>query len=190
MKYFFSLFFFLLTGCQFIGTIGNGIHRLYSIVADDRTASDDWSDVQINLAVRDSLGKRQFALMIDIEVTVFEGAVLLTGTVPNGDVLNEVMEATWAVPGVRKVYNYVRIDSAPKLLDTTAEAAKAAQIKARLGLTAGIDSANYKLILENGTVYLMGICAGSEEYQKVETILKDTEGVDKIIYLMRLPIEE
>lgn len=190
MRYFSLLLLFFLTGCQFIGMITDGAHRLYSIVADDRTASDDWSDVQINLAVRDSLGKRQLSLMIDIEVTVFEGAVLLTGTVPNTDVLNEVMEATWTVSGVRKVYNYVRIDSSPKLLDTTAEAAKAAQIKTQLALTAGINSVNYKLILENGTVYLMGICASAEEYQKVEAILKDTEGVDKIIYLMRLPIEE
>ena len=190
MKYLSLVLLFLLGGCQFIGTVTNGVQRLYSMVADDRTASDDWSDVQINLAVRDSLGHRQFALMIDIEVTVFEGSVLLTGTVPNGDILNEVMEATWAVSGVRKVYNYIRIDSSPKLLDTASEAAKAAQIKTRLTLTAGINSANYKIILENGTIYLMGICAGPEEYQKVEAVLKDTEGVEKIIYLMRLPIEE
>ena len=190
MKYALLIFCFLLAGCQLIGTIGNGVHRLYAIVADDRTTADDWSDVQINLAVRDSLGHRKAALMIDVEVTVFEGAVLLTGAVPSGDVLNEIMEATWSVPGVRKVYNYVRVDSSPKLLDTTAEAAKAAQIKTQLALTTGIQSANYKLILENGTIYLMGICAGPEEYQKVEAVLKNTEGVDKIIYLMRLPIEE
>ena len=33
-------------------------------------------------------------------------------------------------------------------------------------------------------------CAGEEEYQRVQAVLKDTDGVDKIIYLMRLPIEE
>jgi len=181
--------FFLLGGCQFIGTIANGLHRVYSMAADDRVTADDWSDVQINMAVRNALGQKKAALMIDVEVTVFEGTVLLTGTVPRAEVLNEILSATWSVSGVKKVYNYVRADTTPKLLNTASEAAKAAQIKTRLALTAGIDSANYKLILENGTVYLMGICAGEEEYAKVLAVLKDTEGVDKIIYLMRLPIE-
>ena len=182
--------FLLLCGCQFIGTLTNGAHRVYSMAADDRVASDDWSDVGINMAVRNALGEKKAALMIDVEVTVFEGAVLLTGTVPKAEVVNEILAATWSVKGVKKVYNYVRVDDAPKLTDTAAEAAKAAQIKTRLGFTAGINSANYKLVLENKTVYLMGICAGEEEYQKVMAVLKDIDGVDKVIYLMRLPIDE
>ena len=152
MKKWILPFILLLSGCQLAGTIVNGGHRLYSIIADDRSSTDDWSDIQVNLAVRDALGKRKAALMIDVEVTVFEGNVLLTGTVPNGDVLNDIMTAVWSVPGVRKVYNYVRVDEAPKLIDTATEAARAAQIKAKLGLTDGINAANYKLILENGTV--------------------------------------
>lgn len=184
------LFFcLLLCGCQFAGTIVNGLHRVYTMAADDRVAADDWADVGINMAVRDALGKKKATLLIDVEVTVFEGAVLLTGTVPKAEVVNEIMEATWSVDGVKKVYNYVRVDDTPKIIDTTAEAAKATQIKAQLAITAGINSSNYKLVLENKTVYLMGICAGEEEYKKVEAVLKDTDGVDKIIYLMRLPIE-
>ncbi|MDY6407241.1 MAG: BON domain-containing protein [Pseudomonadota bacterium] len=182
--------FLFLGGCQLIGTLSNGLHRIYSMVADDRVASDDWSDVGINMAVRDALGRKKAALMIDVEVTVFEGSVLLTGTVPRAEVVNEILSATWSVEGVKKVYNYVRVDTTPQMTDTATEAAKATQIKTRLALTAGINSANYKLVLENKTIYLMGICAGEEEYRKVEAVLKDTDGVDKIIYLMRLPIEE
>ena len=64
-----------LAGCQFFGTIANGAHRLYSIVADDRSSSDDWSDVGINMAVREALARRKGTLVIDVEVTVFEGEV-------------------------------------------------------------------------------------------------------------------
>ena len=179
-----------LSGCQFMGMISNGAHRLYSMVADDRSASDDWSDVQINMAVRDALGKCKASLMIDIEVTVFEGEVLLTGAIPNADMLNEVMTQVWSVPGVRKVYNYIRIDATPSLHDVTLEAAVAAEIKAKLAVTSGIDSPNYKLVLENGTAYLMGIYADDAEYRCVEAVLRTTDGVDKIISLMHLPIED
>ena len=90
---------------------------------------------------------------------------------------------------MRKIYNYVRIDDMPTIRDATAEAAVAAEIKAKLAVTAGIDAVNYKLVLENGVVYLMGICAGQEEYERVQAVLKTTDGVEKIIFLMRAPIE-
>ena len=175
----------ILSGCQLGGTLINAGHRLYAMVADDRTATDDWTDVRINAAVRDAMGQRSAALIVDVEVTVFEGSVLLTGIVPKGDVLNDILTATWSVPGVRKVYNYVRVGEAPEALTTAGEAALATKIKAQLGLTPGIDAPNYKLVLENGVVYLMGICAGEEEYGKVLAVLKNTDGIDKIINLTR-----
>lgn len=181
---------FFLTGCQFLGTIANLGHRVYSIVADDRSTTDDISDVQINMAVRHALGGEKAALMLDVEVTVFEGEVLLTGAVPNADVLEKIMMAVWSVDGVRKVYNYVRVGDMPELSDTTAEAVTAAQIKTQMAMTKGINASNYKLMLENGVVYLMGICASEEEYQNVRAILMTTSGVEKIIFLTRKPIED
>ena len=188
MKVLSLLFLLCLGGCQLWGTVINGGHRLYAIVDDDRTAKDDWTDVQINASVRDALSQRSGALLVDVEVTVFEGSVLLTGIVPKGEVLTDILEATWSVPGVRKVYNYVRVGEPPQTFDVTREALLAASIKTKLALAAGIDATNYKLTLENGVIYLMGICKDDSEYTKVLSILKNTEGVDKIIYLMRRPI--
>ena len=185
-----TLCFFFLTGCQFFGTIANLGHRVYSIMADDRSTTDDISDVQINMAVRHALGGEKAALMLDVEVTVFEGEVLLTGAVPNADVLEKIMTAVWSVDGVRKVYNYVRVGDMPELSDTTAEAVTATQIKTQMAMTKGINASNYKLMLENGVVYLMGICASEEEYQNVRAILMTTSGVEKIIFLTRKPIED
>lgn len=182
--------FWALSGCQFLGTIANLGHRVYAIAADDRSTSDDVSDVQINMAVRHALGGEKAALMLDVEVTVFEGEVLLTGAVPNADVLEKVMTAVWAVDGIRKVYNYIRTDETPNLADTTTEAAIATQIKTQMAMTEGINSANYKIIVENGVVYLMGICADEEEYQNVRAILMTTSGIEKMIFLTRQPIED
>ena len=180
---------FCLSGCQFLGTIANLGHRVYAIVADDRSTSDDISDVQINMAVRHALGTQKVALMLDVEVTVFEGEVLLTGAVPNAEVLEKIMTAVWSVNGVRKVYNYVRVDESPTLTDTTADAVIATQIKAKMTLTAGINASNYKIIVENGIVYLLGICFSEDEYQNVRAILMTTDGVEKMIFLTRMPIE-
>ena len=184
------LFCLCLSGCQFLGTIANLGHRVYSIVADDRSASDDISDIQINMVVRHALGEQKAALMLDVEVTVFEGEVLLTGAVPNAEVLEKIMTAVWSVDGVRKVYNYVRIDETPDLAETTEDAVIATRIKAQMALTVGVNASNYKLIVENGVVYLLGICSSEDEYQNVRAILMTTDGVEKMIFLTRKPIEE
>lgn len=178
-----------LGGCQLWGTLINGGHRLYTIVADDRTVADDWADVQLNLQIRDALARQKAALVVDIEVTVFEGSVLLTGAVPNAETVQAILSAVWSVPGVRKVYNYVRLDSAPALKDTALESAVATQIKTALALTPDISSVNYKLVLENGTVYLMGITASVAEQEAVWARLKNTVGVEKIIFLTRPKME-
>jgi osmotically-inducible protein OsmY len=146
--------------------------------------------MQINLNVREALARQIPTLAIDVEVTVFEGEVLLTGAIPSIEVIHTILTATWSVPGVRKIYNYVRLDSAPDIQDISLETAKALQIKSELAITAGIESANYKLILENGTVYLMGICSSESEYQAVLSVLKSTDGVEKIVPLMRQTLED
>lgn len=190
MKQWVILSCLILGGCQFVGLITNGAHRVYSMVADERSSTDDWSDVQINMAVRDALGKCRASLMIDIEVTVFEGEVLLTGAIPSAESLNEALSAVWSVSGVRKVYNYVRIDETPSFRDSTLEAAVAAKIKAKLAVTADVQAPNYKLILENGTVYLMGIYEDEAEYNRVLAVLKTTEGVEKVVTLMHPSLGE
>ncbi len=189
-KILFLLILFFLSGCQFVGTLLNAGHKAYNILADDRQISDDLSDIQINLNVRESLARQIPTLAIDVEVTVFEGEVLLTGAIPNTDVIHTILTATWSVPGVRKVYNYIRLNSAQDIQDISLETAKAMQIKAELAVTAGIESANYKLILENGTVYLMGICSSEAEYQAVLAVLKNTDGVEQIVPLMRQTLED
>jgi len=177
---------FFLSACEFAGIIGNGFQRLYTVIDDDRSGEDDIQDFQINSSVRSALTALKPALLFDVEVTVFEGEVLLTGTVPNGEVINRILTAVWSVDGVKKIYNYVRTDATPNMTDIADETAIASTIKSKLALTLGVSSSNYKITLEHGTVYLMGICSSDSEYARVQSVLKSTNGVDKIIFLMRI----
>ncbi len=185
-----SFFLFIgLTGCQFLGTIANGAHKAYTVLADDRSFGDDMRDFRINLEVRDALGKQKNSLALDVEVTVFEGEVLLTGAVPDANLIQHAMRAAWSVDGVKKVYNYIRMNDPLPLDEVTQEAAWAAKIRTELGMTSGISSSNYKLTLENGVVYLMGVRSSDEEYASALAVIKNSIGVDRVICLMRVPKE-
>lgn len=178
-----------LCGCQFLGTIANGAHKAYTFLADDRSWSDDVTDIRINLEIRDGLAREKGSLFFDIEVSVFEGEVLLNGAIPDVELIQKIMSVVWSVDGVRKVYNYIRVAEPLTVEEVAAEAGIAAQIRTELGMTAGIESSNYKLILENGVVYLMGIRSSRAEYEAAVAVIKNAMGVDRIICLMREPIE-
>ena len=173
----------LLSGCQFIGTIYNTGHKVTSIVLDDRALKDDWNDTKLNIAIRNALRKRDFKYLLDIELTVFEGAVLLNGALPQTALIDEVNQIVWQTEGVQKVYNYIRLGNPPPLSIVNEDAAISAKIRYELSLTKGVSSVNYKMTMENGTIYLMGISKDDEELKKVIAVIKNTVSVQKIIVL-------
>lgn len=174
-----------LCGCQFAGTLLTGTQKLGGILLDDRSLSDDAADVRINLEIRDSLARLDGRYAVDIELTVFEGEVLLNGALPDLNRIQNVIETVWAVEGVSKVYNYIRVDNPPTLDVVNHDAAVSAKIRTELMITPDVNASNYKITMENGVIYLMGIVSSPEEYARVLGVIKNTDGVSKIIFLMR-----
>ena len=129
--------------------------------------------------------KKDFKYLLDIELTVFEGAVLLNGALPQTSLIDEVVETVWSTPGVKQVYNYIRLGTPPALSIVNEDAAISAKIRYELSITKGISSVNYKITMENGIIYLMGISKNQEELEKVIAVIKNTISVTKIIVLTR-----
>lgn len=176
---------FVISACQFAGTIFTGAQKVTTLVLDDRPLNDDVADTGLNLKLRDSYIKLDSKLSVDIDVTVFEGRVLLTGAVGDIDLIDKIVEVTWCTDGVKKVYNYIRIAEPLSIEKVNFDAAVSAKIRAQLMLTKDISSSNYKIMMENGTVYIMGIAQNIEELERVVHVIKDTAGVQKIVPLIR-----
>ena len=175
-----------LSGCQYIGTIYSSTHKVASIVMDDRSLSDDYNDTKLNFAIRQNLTQKKLSYAVDIELTVFEGAVLLNGALPSENYIDEVLKVVWQTEGVHKVYNYIRLDNPPSLDVVNEDAVVSAKIRYHLSITRGISSVNYKITMENGVVYLMGISENQEELDSVLAVIKNTVNVQDIIVLTRL----
>ena len=186
MLFFVLCFCVQLNGCQYIGTIYSSTHKVASIVMDDRSLSEDYSDTKLNLAIRNNLTQQKLSYSVDIELTVFEGNVLLNGALPSEKYIDEVLRVVWQTEGVKKVYNYIRLDSPPSLDVVNEDAVVSAKIRYHLSITKGISSVNYKITMENGVVYLMGISENQAELDSVIAVIKNTVNVQDIITLTRL----
>ena len=84
----------LLSACQFAGTLFTGARKVTTVLLDDRSFSDDLKDAQINMALREDFINLDPKLGLDISPDVFEGAVLLTGTLPNIEMIQEILQIT------------------------------------------------------------------------------------------------
>ncbi len=174
-----------LNGCQWAGTIFSATHKVASVVMDDRSLSDDYTDTKLNILIRNALSQRKLSYAVDIELTVFEGAVLLNGALPDERYIEEVIKTVWQVDGVEKVYNYIRLDEPLSIDKVNEDALVSAKIRYELSITRGISSANYKITMENKTVYLMGIIQDETELNNVIAVIKNTVNVKDIVVLNR-----
>ncbi len=176
---------FGLGGCQYAGTIFSTTHKVASVLMDDRAVSDDYNDTKLNVLIRNNLSKQKLSYAVDIELTVFEGTVLLNGALPDERYIDEVVRTVWNTEGVEKVYNYIRLDNPLSIEKVNEDAVVSAKIRYELSITSGVSSVNYKITMENGTVYLMGIAANSAELDKVVAVVKNTVNVKDVIILTR-----
>lgn len=180
---------FTIAGCQWAGTIFSASHKVASVLMDDRSLSDDYNDTKLNIAIRNALSQRKLSYAVDIELTVFEGSVLLNGALPDETYIDEVVKTVWQTDGVEKVYNYIRLDEPLSIEKVNEDALVSAKIRYELSITRGVSSVNYKITMENGVVYLMGISQNQTELNNVVAVIKNTVNVDDIVILTRFAQE-
>lgn len=184
-----AVFLSFLNGCSYIGTVFSATHKVASIVMDDRALADDYTDTKINLSVRKQLAQKKLSYAVDIELTVFEGKVLLNGALPAEKYIDDVLEIVWNTEDVKGVYNYIRLAEPPSVDVVNEDAAVSAKIRYELSITRGVSSVNYKITMENGIVYLMGIAQDQKELDSVIAVIKNTVSVRDIIILTRFKKE-
>ena len=178
-----SLFFF--SACSFIGTAYNVGSKVGAVVMDERELEDDWNDTKINMTIRNNFLRDKINYVLDVEITVFEGEVLLNGAIPTIEDMERIVEIAWETPTVTKVYNYIRLEQPSSLAVTAQDALLASSIRTQLMMTSGITSVNYKITVDEGVLYMMGIAKNKDELKKVMDIIQSTEGIEKVISHVR-----
>ena len=91
---------------------------------------------------------------------------------------------------MKKVYNEIRLDMPSSVAQSSADALIASSVRTQLLATGGITSVNYKITVDNGKLYMMGIAKNQEEFNAVINIIQQTSGISGIVSHVRLSKEE
>ena len=175
----------MLNGCGLIIAAGAGGAGVAAVQQDSRSI--------YNMAYDESIEQNAYRFIksnsvlskpedLRIAVTAFNGNVLITGQTINRDYLKWVVKQIEGLEHVRKVYNYATLQKPVPSTVVSSDALITSKIKAQLLFGKDINSNRFKVITENGNVFLMGIVNRDESKRAINTVL-GIDGVRKVYHI-------
>jgi len=169
-----------LQGCFFVAGAAAGAAAI-AIVYDHRTIKHSLEDTNTTNTISGKIhripGLRENS---HIDVTVFNGVVLLTGQTPNPEWRTETTRIAKATPNVDRVYNQISIQGPTSSLTRTSDTWITTKVRSLMLAKENLKSASIKVVTENGVVYLMGIVTRQQADIAVD-VARQVSGVQKVV---------
>ena len=153
-----------------------------ALVATDRRsvgAQADDEAVEIKLAsTRDS----RWGDKAHINVTSYNGIVLLSGEAPDAEVKRTMEEIARTTDRVHKVYDEVEVRPPTSMSDRTNDTYITSKVKSRFLEQTQFSATHVKVVTERSVVYLMGLVR-KDEGDSAARLASTTSGVTRVVKL-------
>ena len=156
----------------------------------EKGLSTSVSDGLIFTKIQDNFLQTDASLPTVVDVTVNDGAVLLTGKVKTPEEKVLATKLTWEVRGVREVVNEIQVTDKSSIKDIAKDLAASAQLRGKLIADAGVSSLNFSIDVVNGTVYLSGVAADAEEMNRVVSHARDLRFAQQVVNYITLRTDQ
>lgn len=167
-----------MSGCV-PAVIAVGAGSAAMVAADPRTVGSQADDEAIELKVADQ-ARTQYGDRIHINVTSYNGVVLLTGEVPDQGAWASVGAIAKNTPKVRSVHNEMVVAPTSELGNRTNDSYITSKVKARMVEANKFPPNAVKVVTERGVVYLMGIVTKAQG-DAAGDVAATTEGVQRVV---------
>lgn len=152
----------LLQGCVAAAVVGTAAVGTKA-ATDPRTVGTQVDDGTLELRVNSALAKdAQIKKEARINVTAYQGKVLLVGQAPNSDLSSRAKQIAMGVDGATEVFNEIRQGSPIGLGTASNDTWITTKVRSQLLASDQVKSSNVKVTTENGEVFLMGLVTDTE----------------------------
>jgi osmotically-inducible protein OsmY len=117
----------------------------------------------------------------DLNVTVYEGRTLLTGTAPSPEFKAQAKEVASRVPGVRAVYDEIEVAPDESAWDSAKDTWISSRVRTELAFNPNVRSVNYTVETVNKSVYLIGSARSQAELDIATTAARTTPDVKRVV---------
>ena len=149
--------------------------------ADRRTTGTVVEDNAIELKAQESIyTDDRLKKQVHVNITSYNGIVLLTGEAPTQEMSDAVVSHVQHVAKVRRIYNEIIIAPPSSLADRSQDTWITTKVKARLLGNKEVEGLVFKVVTEHRIVYLMGMVSQAEG-DAAAKLARDVDGVQQIV---------
>mgnify|MGYP003340520140 FL=1 len=165
-----------------------GVFGTAMIASDRRTTGIQVEDEGISQRSASAI-KQNFGEKEHVNVASYNRQVLITGEVSSDRVRAQVEQLIGKIENVRLVVNELGIGPATSLTERSADVVLAAKVKAAMIDTEDVFASVHKIVVERGTVYLMGRVTQREGNRATE-VARGVSGVKRVVRVYEYMSEE
>jgi osmotically-inducible protein OsmY len=169
-----------LSGCVPL-VIGAAVGGTALVATDRRSVGAQADDEAIELKYAQSRSNR-FGDAVHVNVTSYNGVVLLTGEVPDAATKAALAELARTTDRVRRVHDETAVRAPTPMSERTNDTYITSKVKARFVEQNKFSATHVKVVTERGIVYLMGLVR-PEEADAAAQIAASTSGVARVVKL-------
>lgn len=175
----------VLPGCVPLIIGAGGAASGYAL-GQEREPIDTARDVAIRSEASQSWAAYNFDLAHDLDATVYEGRVLLTGRVPSEEWRQEAVKRTWQVGGVKEVYDEIEVGPDPGTMQSARDTIATGRLRTELIADGDVRSINYTITTVNGVVYIIGSARSQAELDRVTDYARNLSNVRRVVSYVRI----
>jgi osmotically-inducible protein OsmY len=174
-----------LQGCLLAAGAAAGAGGGYAL-SQERSIGDTVRDAGLHAAITQSWKDYNIKMADNLDNTVYQGRVLLTGSVPSEEWHAEAVKRTWKVDGVKEVYDEIQIGPEESFMQDLGDGKISTTLKAQLVADADVKSINYTITTVHGIVYIIGSARTQAELDRVIDHARNIGGVRRVVSYVRI----
>ena len=122
----------------------------------------------------------------DVDLTLHQGRLLLTGTMRTEEGRAVLVERARAVAGVKEVIDSIVVGDKTSRSEGFEDSQVTEEIRARWIGRRSVDSRNFKMSVSQGTVYVLGRARDDQERQAALDAARSVKGVREVVSYVTL----
>lgn len=144
------------------------------------------TDVEIQAAINDLWFQYSVKTFAQLDMTVNQGRVLITGVVQNPEDRVEAVRLAWQPEGVKQVINEIQLADSPGVTAYARDAWISTRLRTALTFDSKVQSINYSIDVVKGIVYLMGVAQNQAELNHVIEKSRTIPDVKRVVSYVKL----
>ena len=168
-------------GCSPTNILATGGSGALVVAEGERSLGTVIDDATIKVNIAAKFLNAGDNLFVNINTSVLEGRILLTGLVENQELRIDAVRLVWEVEGVKEIINEVEIGNRSTLKDYASDLWINTQARAVAAKVVGLKSVTFNFETIQGKIYVAGISSRPDLLSDMISALKNIKGVSEIV---------